>query len=65
MTITQRIEEIDNNLYEMIDECSQIPEDEKDAIKNKMDEVIDLLDRALNKYGDDSEDFSENDENND
>ena len=65
MTITQCIEEIDNNLYEMIDECSQIPEDEKDAIKNKMDEVIDLLDRALNKYGDDSEDFSENDENND
>ena len=49
----------------MIDECTQIPEDERDAIKNKMDEVIDLLDRALNKYGDDSEDFSENDEYND
>ena len=65
MTITQCIEEIDNNLYGMIDECSQIPEDEKDEIKNKMDEAIELLDRALNKYGDDSDDYSENDENND
>ena len=41
MTITQCIEEIDNNLYGMIDECSQIPEDEKDEIKNKMYEAID------------------------
>lgn len=65
MTITECIEEIDNKLYGMIDECTQIPEDERDEIKNKMDETIELLDCALNKYGDDSEDFSENDEYND
>ena len=65
MTITECIEEIHNKLYGLIDVCTQIPEDERDEIKNKMDEAIELFDRALNKYGDDSEDFSDNDEYND
>lgn len=61
MTISETIEKLEE-VQECIDNLTQIPEDKRNEIQQKLTDANDMLNDAADKYGEDPEECVEMDD---